>query len=176
MVGTRHLQGTIISRVSYLLESGSLKKPPIWYDIVRRFPPPKTSVLSLVGNVEQKDIPKILYPSDDVKREFYQKFGRAVRDPDSLFSDVTVEETKTELFLKNYNELIAGGSNHDDAMTKASEIFLNHLQSLRDQKKQLASSSQQDFPNNQETGVDEADLDTDDIYEMFNSKNRKSKK
>lgn len=173
MVGTRHLQGTIISRVGYLLESGSLKKPPIWYDIVRRFPPPKTSVLSLVGNVDHTEVPKILYPVDDIKREFHQKFNRAIRDPECLFNEVTVEETKTELFLKDYNNFIQDGCSHEEAMTKSSELFTNHLQSLRDKKQGHTSRQEWTFEDANSGEPEGADMNTDDIYEMFSSKTSK---
>ena len=94
MVGSRHLQGTIISRVKYLLDSGSLKKAPIWFDVVKRFPPPKHSLLSFADTVDVTEVPKITYPEDDIKRKFHQNFDRAIRDPDSLFKDIKVENQR----------------------------------------------------------------------------------
>ena len=134
MVGSRHLQGTIISRVKYLLESGSLKKAPLWYDVVRRFPPPKHSLLSVSDTVEQREVPKITYPEDDIKREFFKKFDRAIRDPDTLLTGVNVEETKTKLFLCSFNDALNEGKSEDDAFNRAVSTIEQHLRTIREQK------------------------------------------
>ena len=174
MVGTRHLQGTIISRVGYLLESGSLKKAPLWYNVVKRFPPPKTSLLSLVAKTDQTEIPKITYEIDDIKREFHQKFDRAIRDPESLFTDITVEETKTEMFLKDYSKFIERGCSHEEAMEQASTIFVAHLQSLRDKSKQSVSRNAMKEHTELKSDTTEADLDSTDIFDMFRRQHKKN--
>ena len=163
MVGSRHLQGTIISRVKYLLESGSLKKAPLWYDVVRRFPPPKHSLLSVSDTVKQKEIPKITYPEDDIKREFFKKFDRAIRDPDTLFDDVNVEETKTQMFLRNFNDALNEGKSEEDAFTHATSIIQQHLKTIREQK----SSNYQQSNNFDGNAKDDADLSINDFLDTL---------
>ena len=131
MVASRHLQGTIISRVTNLLQSNSLKKPPLWYDVVRRFPPPETALLSLVAESPKREIPKIQYPDDDVKRELYKNYNRANRDPVSLQPDIKTQQTKTEYFLSEYHQNINNGCSHDEALEISLEKFKNYLPTFR---------------------------------------------
>jgi len=168
MVGSRHLQGTIISRVNYLLKSGSLKKAPLWFDIVKRFPPPKTSFLSLADTIEQSEIPKITYPDDDIKREFYKRFERAIRDPDSLLVDIDVEETKTQLFLRNYKQLIEAGKSEQESMEEALDMFSKHLDSIREQKYGIQEHDQEP---NKRMDSKYADISLNEFYDIFKKKN-----
>ena len=173
MVGSRHLQGTIISRVKYLLDSGSLKKAPIWFDVVKRFPPPKHSLLSFADTVEVTEVPKITYPEDDIKRKFHQNFDRAIRDPDSLFKDIKVEETKTQLFMKSYTELIDDGKNEEEAMTEALEKFQLHLDSIREQKQEkqeAAALNQQVEAAANQTDSKSSDLSLNEFFDIFKQK------
>lgn len=172
MVGSRHLQGTVLSRVKYLLESGSLKKAPLWYNIVQRFPPPKYSLLSANDTVTQSDIPKILYPEDDIKREFFKRFDRAVRDPDTLLTDINVEETKTQLFLRSFNDALNEGKSEEEAYTVAFNIFEQHLFTLREQKSNTRERkfNENQHPNNKNLDAVEnknADLSINDFLDTL---------
>lgn len=164
MVGSRHLQGTIISRVKYLIESGSLKKAPLWFDVVRRFPPPKHSLLSVSDTVEPKEIPKITYPEDDIKRKFFKKFDRAIRDPDTLFADINVEETKTQMFLRTFNDALNEGKSEEGAFTDAINFFEQHLKTIREQK---SSSFQQQSSNFDGNDKNDADLSINDFLDTL---------
>ena len=158
MVSSRHLQGTIISRVTNLLQSNSLKKPPLWYDVVRRFPPPETALLSLVAESPKREIPKIQYPDDDVKRELYKDFNRVNRDPVSLLPDIKTQQTKTEYFLNEYHRNINNGCSHEDALEIGLEKFKNYLSTLR-----RDSDSVEDEVKEEE----KIDLSEQNIYDIF---------
>ena len=136
MVNSRHLQGTIITRVRHLLASGSLKTPPLWYNIVLRFPPPKTSLLSLADEVQDDTmIRKITFPIDDALREFYKIYPQARRDPISLLPDVG-RESKTDLFLKEYYKHIEKGITHEEAI----KISIESFSTIMDKKKHFGEA------------------------------------
>lgn len=168
MAGSRHLQGNIITRVKHLLKSGSLKEAPLWYDVVRRFPPPSSSLLSLVEEGSQEDVPKITYSVDDIKREFYKTYFRAVRDPESLLENVLTKETKTELFLREYEKYLKESQNHDTALTRAFSSFDAHLKTLRGEK----VNYQMDYEDKQNAENDMEDLSVDDIYNLFSDQKK----
>merc|ERR1711973_607406 len=70
MVGTRHLYGNLLSRTKFLLKSGALKKEPVWYKAVEKFPPPPCALLTLRDQARGKavSIPRIKLPGDDERR------------------------------------------------------------------------------------------------------------
>ena len=170
MVGSRHLQGTIISRIRHLLESGSLKTPPLWFDVVNRFPPPATSVLTRHAVKSDKEIPKITYPEDDIKREFYKLHFRAARDPDTLFEDIKIAETKTSLFFKDYYKHLDNGCNQEEALKNAFASFDVYLKSIREKtgKKATIANTSDDEDNGKS-------LDMNDIYNMLSGNVKPSK-
>merc|ERR1712002_194863 len=133
MAGSRHLQGTLISRVRSLLHSGAIKKKPCWFEVVERFPPIVPKALEK-NACRLEDIPNLTYPDDDIKREFYKKHDRAKRDPYSLLSELTHETTKTKLFLNHYHSLLDSGLNHEQALEQSFSFFQNHLKELRNSK------------------------------------------
>ena len=166
MAGSRHLQGTLLSRVRSLLQSGAIKKKPCWFDVVERFPPIAPKILDKEAH-RLEDIPNITYPEDDVKREFYAKHDRAKRDPHSLLLEVKTETTKAELFANHYQSLIDSGVEHDQALEQSFIFFQDHLRQLR-----LSSKSPSIEPETSEepgTLHSKAEL-PDDIVELFKIK------
>jgi len=108
MAGSRkEAAGTIITRINGLLRAGALKKEdrPIWYDVVSAKPPRPTP--------PQKEIPKIVYPEDYVRVNFYNKFA----DPGAATLAEDGNKTIPQNFVSRFMEL------HSSGNLKPDEIF-----------------------------------------------------
>uniref|UniRef100_A0A0B7BUG6 Small ribosomal subunit protein mS23 n=1 Tax=Arion vulgaris TaxID=1028688 RepID=A0A0B7BUG6_9EUPU len=73
MAGSRREKlGSVFTRLTGLLRSGALKEEdrPIWYDVVKAFPPKP------IPSVEH--VPNILYPEDFIRVHYYKTFHEPV--------------------------------------------------------------------------------------------------
>ncbi|KAK7483723.1 hypothetical protein BaRGS_00025044 [Batillaria attramentaria] len=103
MAGSRTEKiGTIFKRVQGLLRSGALKEAdkPIWYDVYEAFPPKIPPAYERI--VPQRTVPKILYPEDIIRVQFYKTYG----NPD--VADLQNERIKTtcQRFVEQYLQLM----------------------------------------------------------------------
>merc|ERR1712189_57042 len=92
-MGSRHLQGTVFTRVKALCASGALKKKPVWFDVMEAFPP--------LVQMKLKDIPGegrppvIRYQEDEIRDIFYEKFPLLHKVPINFIEKENVTQTAT---------------------------------------------------------------------------------
>ncbi|XP_028413766.1 28S ribosomal protein S23, mitochondrial-like [Dendronephthya gigantea] len=67
MASSRHLKGTLLSRVKDLLKSGVLKDKPVWYDVVVAFPPIVEADLLEEPGLE--NVGRIAHSEDSLRRD-----------------------------------------------------------------------------------------------------------
>lgn len=71
-MASRHLQGTVFSRVRALLASGTLKEKPVWFDVMEAFP---ALVETKVNDVAPDGRPPVVsYKEDEIREMFTARF------------------------------------------------------------------------------------------------------
>eukprot|EP00112_Aurelia_sp_Birch-Aquarium-sp1_P014592 Seg3163.4 transcript_id=Seg3163.4/GoldUCD/mRNA.D3Y31 product="28S ribosomal protein S23 mitochondrial" pseudo=true protein_id=Seg3163.4/GoldUCD/D3Y31 len=86
-MGSRHLQGTVFSRVRALLATGALREKPVWYDVMAAFPP---LVESRMTDIPDDGRPPVIgFKEDDVRDVFLERFPLLNKMPVDLLSKNT---------------------------------------------------------------------------------------
>ncbi|XP_020628998.1 28S ribosomal protein S23, mitochondrial-like [Orbicella faveolata] len=95
MAGSRHLRGTVLSRVSNLLRAGAISEP-LWFPVVQAFPPLTETKINRKGDEELMH--KITYPEDE-----FRKFVDTCMDlvNQGMNKEEAIENTVKTLFTSN---------------------------------------------------------------------------
>ncbi|RMX51704.1 hypothetical protein pdam_00008141 [Pocillopora damicornis] len=126
MVGSRHLRGTVLSRVRNLLRSGGIKKPPLWFPVVEAFPPLKETKLTRKSDEELMH--KILYPEDEFRRLFYKRFNTS--QPLSLWGE---HHSYCDRFVEGCMEKVNMGYDKEKAVESiVRELFTGQSTAIPD--------------------------------------------
>ena len=125
MVGSRHLQGNVLTRIRSLLRSGALKRKPVWVDVVEAFPP----LTEAAGKPEPGRPPTIILSEDEIKERF-QQYARdtSISGSTDSAADVAVNE-----MLETFKRLMQTGRfSEDSAFENACENFKKYNSSSQD--------------------------------------------
>lgn len=126
MVGTRHLRGTVLSRVRYLLRSGAMTKTPLWLPVVEAFPPLKETKINRKGDEELMH--KIIYPEDEFRKLFYKRFN--TNQPLSLWGE---HHSYCDRFVEGCMEKVNQGLDQEEAVESTVQtLFTNQSSALPD--------------------------------------------
>ncbi|KAL9981730.1 hypothetical protein ACROYT_G010473 [Oculina patagonica] len=117
MAGSRHLRGTVLSRVTNLLRSGALSKPPVWFPVAEAFPPLAETKINRKG--DEGFMHKIIYPEDEFRKYFYQRFQ--TDQPLYLWGD---HPSHCNKFVDTCMNLVKQGMNKEEAIENTVRTLL----------------------------------------------------
>ncbi|XP_046844641.1 28S ribosomal protein S23, mitochondrial-like isoform X2 [Xenia sp. Carnegie-2017] len=126
MASSRHLKGTVFSRVRDLLKSGVLKEKPVWFDVVAAFPPLQTPDLERIP--ERGTVEKIVYPEDSIRRRLNSEFQS---EPRSLMERSENDQHLSERFISTCLKRMEGGSSESQAFEQTVLEFQDEFKPLK---------------------------------------------
>jgi len=128
MAGSRHLRGTVLSRVSNLLRAGAISEP-LWFPVVQAFPPLTETKINRKGDEELMH--KITYPEDEIRKYFYQRFK--TNQPLYLWGD---ETSHCDRFVDTCMDLMNQGMNKEEAIENTVKtLFTGNTTTIPDKSK-----------------------------------------
>ncbi|KAJ7387277.1 Structural constituent of ribosome [Desmophyllum pertusum] len=134
MVGSRHLRGTVLSRVRNLLRSGAITKQPVWFPVVDAFPPLTETKLNRKGDEELMH--KIMYPEDEFRKQFYQRFQTV--QPLYLWGD---DSSHCDKFVDSCMKLVEQGMDKEEAIENTvSTLYTSKGTTLPDDSEDIKDS------------------------------------
>ncbi|XP_048582197.1 28S ribosomal protein S23, mitochondrial-like [Nematostella vectensis] len=143
MTGSRHLRGTVLSRVRNLLRSGALTRKPVWYEVVEAFPPIVETKIN--RRAESGRVAKIEYPEDFFRRNFYKTYRtNALLD---IRENVTHEPQESDRFVEKCQNLVGQGLSREEALEEVSLLFAKGQLALNDAEENEADTSTEDKPS-----------------------------
>lgn len=111
MVGSRHLFGTVLTRVRNLLQSGALAKKPVWFDVVEAFPPLVETKVKRKPQAGRAN--KVTYPEDEFRNKFHSTLK--TKEPLNLFEGIEHKPNSIDRFVAECQSLVDKGKDSDTA-------------------------------------------------------------
>lgn len=135
--------GTIFSRVSSLIQTGSIAEQniPIWYKVYKNFPPKYEPTFNRPAS--QKPLRNIFYEEDVLRAKFHKNM--------TYFPSVSLTSTgttETQLFLEKYSQYLQDGFSESEAYDQAMSKYMSRYTSEIEKLKKSKDTESQQLSNN----------------------------